>query len=188
MELKKFISIELLKLESKGIKVVDFQIDSPLIKFVIAIEQSAVYFVVTDDNQFQILSVVHNGKKYVQDEYLSQFDGFIEDVVALVMPIVKGRTAEYMRCPDMIEYREQQAKFKEDHLEKRALEVQAREQLLEFQIQAVEMENKLLEDEKIINETQKMRKWTRENNFLFRWSVIAVVVVLISLMLYVMFR
>jgi len=186
MELKKFISDELLKLESYGIKVVDFQVDSPSTRFVIAIEQSAVYFIVTDDDEFQILSVVHNGKKYVDADYLYQFNDFITDVIAVVMPIVKGKKAEYMRRPDMIEYREEQAKLTEEYLEKRSLEIQAREQLLEFQIQAIEMESQLLEDEKLKNDAQKMRKWSRENSFLFKWFGIVGTVVLVILLLYML--
>jgi len=188
LELKKFISDELSKLESNGIKVVDFQIDSSSTKFVIAIEQSALYFVVTDDGEFQILSVVHNGKKYVDDDYLRQFDDFIVDVIAIVMPIVKGKKDEYMRRPDMIEHREEHAKLKEEVLEKRALEIQAREQLLEFQIQAIEMESQLLEDEKAKNDAQKVRKWTRENSFLFKWLGVAGAIILIMILLYIVLR
>jgi len=182
LELKKFISNELSKLEENGIKVVDFQIDSSLTKFVIAIEQSAIYFVVTDDKEFKILSAVHNGKKYINADYLCQFNDFVTDVITVIMPIVKEKKAEYMKNPDMIEYREEQAKLKEEHLEKRTLELQAREQLLAFQMQAIDMENQMLEDEKVKNDEQKVRKWARKNSILLKW-IIAVIIIGLALML-----
>ena len=181
LELKKFISDEFSKLEENGIKVVDFQLDSSLTKFVIAVEKSAIYFVVMDDEAFEILSVVHNGKKYIDADYLCQFNAFVTDAIAIVMPIVKAKKAEYIAHPEMIEYRETQAKLKEEYLEKRTLELGAREQLLAFQLQAMDIENQLLEDEKVKNSEKKVRKWTKENNVLLKWTIAVLVVGLILL-------
>jgi len=148
LELKRFVLDELLKLELKGVKVVDFSIDSSSTKFVIAVEHSTVSFVVNDENQFQILSVVYNEKEYVNADYLSQFNDFIAAVVSILKPVVKEKVDEYAKRSDMIEYREARAKLKEEQLEKRALTIQAREQLLEFHVQAIDIENQILEDEK----------------------------------------
>jgi len=184
LELKKFISDEFSKLEENGIKVVDFQFDSSLTKFVIAVEKSAIYFVVTDDGEFEILSVVHNGKKYVDANYLCEFNGFVTDVIAMMMPIVKAKKAEYIAHPDMIEYREEQAKLKEEYLEKRTLELGAREQLLAFQLQAMDVENQLLEDEKVKSDEQKVRAWTKENNVFLKWMVFVIVIGIVLLLVF----
>ena len=179
MELKKFILDELLKLELNGVKVVDFSIDSSSTRFVIAIEQSTVEFVVNNDNQFQILSVMYNGKKYVNTDYLHKFNDFVASVIARVSPVVKEKTDEYVRRPDMIEYREERAKLKEEQLEKRMLTIQAREQLLEFQAQAIDVESQILEDEKNGVTDQKLLKWVNENIFLLKWIGIVIAVVFI---------
>jgi len=183
LELKKFILSELAKLELNGIKVIDFSMGLSSTKFEVAFEQSTVEFVLNDDDQFQILSVVYNGKKYVDADYLCHFNDFIIDVITTLKPVIKEKKAEYMKNPDLIDYREEQAKLKEEHLEKRAFELQAREQVLIFQTQALEMESQLLEDEKVRNDAQKVRKWTRENNFLFKWLSVASAVVLVVLVL-----
>ena len=182
LELKKFILDELLKLELKGIKVIDFSIDSYSTRFVIAIEHSTVDFVVNDENQFQILSVMYNGRKYIDAEYLSKFNGFVADVIRIVKPIVREKSAEYVRRPDMIEYREAQARVKEEQLEKRALSIQAREQLLEFQAQAIDIESQMLENEKRENNEHQLLTWVNENIFLLKWVGIVIAIIFIMWM------
>ena len=179
MELKQFILDELLKLELNGVKVVDFSIESSSTRFVVAIEQSIVDFIVNKDNQFQILAVTYNGKKYTNAEYLSQFNDFVASIIVRVKPIVKEKTDEYMRRPDFIEYREARARIKEEQLEKRALTVQAREQLLEFQAQAIDVECQILENERRESSDNTVLRWAEENVFLLKWVGIVIAVILI---------
>ena len=182
MELKKFILDELLKLELKGIKVIDFSIDSYSTRYVIAIEHSTVDFVVNDENQFQILSVTYSGRKYTDAEYLAKFNDFVADVIRVVKPIVREKKSEYMMRPDMIDYREAQARIKEEQLEKRVLSIQAREQLLEFQAQAIDIENQILENEKKVDTRQKVFKWVNDNIFLLKWVGIVIAIAFIMWM------
>lgn len=183
LELKKFILNECSKLKLKGIKVIDFSIGSASIRFLVAVEQSTVDFIVNDDNEFRVLSVLRNGEKLVKFDYLSQFNDFITDLIAIIKPVVKEKMDEHASRFNTIEYREAQAKLKEEQLKKRALGIQAREQLLEYQMQAIDVERQLLKDEKLKKEVQKVRKWTREHNFLFKWLVVASAVMLVVLLL-----
>jgi len=182
LELKKFILDELLKLKLNGIEMIDFSMGSSSVRFVIKAEKSIIDFVVNNDNQFQILSVIYNGKKYVDSEYLRQFNDFIAAIINIIKPVVKEKADEYVRRPDMIKYREEQAKLKEEQLEKRVLAIQAREQLLEFHMQAIDIENQIFEDEKVKNKKQKLLAWMSERIFLFKWIGIAITVALIVLL------
>ena len=179
LELKQFILDELLKLDLNGVKVVDFSIESSSTRFVIAIEQSTVDFIVNDDNQFQILSVTYNGKKYTNAEYLNQFNDFVAYIIVRVKPVVKEKTEEYVNRPDFIEYREARARIKEEQLEKRALTIQAREQLLEFQAQAIDVECQILENERNGISDNSLLKWAEENIFLLKWVGIVIAIIFI---------
>ena len=179
MELKKFILDELLKLDLNGIKVIDFSIDSSSTRFVVAIEHSIVDFVVNNDNQFQILSVTYNGTKYTNADYLCQFNDFVASIIIRVKPVVKEKADEYVRRPDMIEYREARARIKEEQLEKRALTIQAREQLLEFQAQAIEVESQILENERNENREQNLLEWVNDNLDLLKWIGIVITIIFI---------
>ena len=145
----------------------------------IAVDHSTVDFVVDDENQFQILSVTYNGQKYTNADYLSKYNDFVADAIKFLKPVVKEKIAEYSRRPDMIEYREAQAKLKEEQLEKRTLTVQAREQLLEFQAQAIDIESKILEEEKLGNNQHELLQWAGENIFLFKWTGIVFAILFI---------
>ena len=179
LELKQFILDELLKLDLNGVKVVDFSIESSATRFLIAIEQATVDFIVNDDNRFQILSVTYGGKKYTNADYLCQFNDFIASVIVSVKPIVKEKKEEYMNCPDFIEYREARARLKEEQLEKRTLTIQAREQLLEFQAQAIEVESQILETERTEGSGNDLLKWAEENIFLLKWVGIVIAIIFI---------
>ena len=185
LRLKKFILDELSKLNLKSVEFIDFSIDSfetidsLETKFIIAIDQSLVDFVVDNEGQFKILSVLYNEKKYVDAEHLRVFEGFVADLVTIVRPVVVEKIVEYEKYFNTIDYREEQVRLKEEYLEKRTLEIQAREQLLEFQGQAFDVENEFIDNEK----GYKMPKWVRENNFIFKWIGIIAVVALIILLL-----
>lgn len=175
MELKNSILDELARLELREIKIVDFLVDSFGVKFLIKINQSTIEFVVNDANQFEILSVVHHENKYVNAEYLSKFNDFVADVVAIVKPVVK----EKLKSVGMLEYREEQAKHREEQLAKRALEIQARENVLKFQMDAFEHENQVFEDE----QAKKIRNEARKSSFFVKWIGITVVLFVIILLL-----
>ena len=175
MELKEFILAELQKLELNGIKVVDLSIGSTSTRFVIAIEHSIIDFVVNNNSQFQTLSVVYKGKKYVDAKYLAQFDGFVADVIRIVQPVVERKKDEYDKDPDMLDYREEQAKLKEEQLEKRSLTIQAREQLLEFQTQAIDVESQFLEEEKV--------QIAEQVNWLSVMAVVALMILAVSVLI-----
>ena len=183
LELKKFMLDEFSKATFKGFKVVDFWIDQASTRFIISVEQSTVAFMIKNDDQFQVLSVVHHGKERVDEDHLHEFEDFVAAVAVILNPIVKEKMAEYEKRINTVEYREEQAKLKEEHLEKRALTLEARAQVLEFQMQAIDVESQFLEDEKARNEAQRVRRWTRENTFLLKWFIIGIAMVAILLIL-----
>ena len=174
---------EFSKATFKGFKVVDFWLDKNIMRFMVEVEQSTVVFTIKDDTQFQVLSVVHQGKKRVDAHYLHQFEGFVAEVATVLDPMIKEKKAEYEKLANTIEYREEQVRLKEEQLSKRTLTLEARAQLLEFQMQAIDVENQFLEDEMAENEARRVRRWTRENGFLLRWFAIGVGIVLVLLIL-----
>ena len=79
-----------------------------------------------------------------------------------------------------IEEREQQATLKEAQLKKRVLAIQARARLLEFQRQAVDVENHFfeeLQDEQI--EVKDIKAWFKRGSFVLEWVVMFAIALLI---------
>ena len=175
LELKNFVLNEFSKINLAGIKVVDFSIGSSQTRFLVAIEHSTIDFVVKNDKQFDILSVVHQGKRHESIEFLAPFNDFVADLIAIFKPFLVNKIDEHTKRYYTIEYREKQASTRESQLKKRTLEIQAREQLLEFQMQAIDVENQFLEEE-------RLRKLRRESNVLYKRFVILGVAILIVLL------
>lgn len=182
-ELRKFILTELSKMELKGMTVTDFSLDELAIRLVIMFEASVVEFLMKNEEEFQILSVTHQKKKYVDELYLKQFEHFIEDVTKFLNPIVKEKMEAYEALWNTIEYREERVEIRKEQLEKRRLEIEARTKVLQFQTQAIDVEEQFFEADKIRNEMQGVRKWGRENDFLLKWVASGVGVFLLLLLI-----
>jgi len=177
--LRKFILTEFSKMDLKGMMVTDFSIEGPAIKLVVELEKSVVAFSMKENGKFQILSVIHRGKKYVDKSDLDRFGHFIKDVTQYLRPLVREKIEAYTQLRNTIEYREKQVKSREEQVEKRRLTLDAREQLLKFQTEAIDFEHQTLEADKLRNESQKVRKWGRENDFLLKWLIIGAVILLV---------
>jgi len=182
-ELRKFVLFELSKMALKGITVTDFSLVGLNIRLVITFEKSMLEFLMQNEEEFQILSVVKDKKKYVDDLYLKQFEPFVKDVTKFLSPIIKEKMQAYDKLLNTIEYREEQVKVRREQLEKRKLELEARTKILQFQVQAVNVEEQFFEADKLRNETEGVRKWGRENDFLLKWVASGVIIFLVLLLI-----
>lgn len=187
-ELRNFVLTELSNMELKEITVTDFSLDSLAIRLVILFENATIEFLMKNEFEFQILSVVYQTKKYEDELYLKQFDHFVKNVVKYLNPIVKEKMVAYGRLWNTIEYREEQAKIREEQLDRRKLRLEARKQVLHFQAQAIGVEEQFFEADKLRNETQGMRKWGREHNFLFKWVGYGLGAFLLLLIFFIILR
>lgn len=264
MELKQFVLSELAKLEL-GIKVVDVTIESASIVFVVAIEDSNIEFLVNESNQFQIKSVLYEGQKHTNPEFLSSFNDFVASIIPMIQPValekieiynklvpqpVKQETppAETAEIPQVqtpqptqlpeqevqqempqqpeqppqiqvppvqaspritqpqqempqvapleappeipisvtptpgltIEEREIKVTQKEEQLKKRALAIQARARLLEFQMQAVDVESHFFEELKERQtEPKDIKTLLKRGRFIFEWIIMLAIALLI---------
>ena len=79
-----------------------------------------------------------------------------------------------------IEERERQVTQKEEQLKKRALTIQARARLLEFQMQAVDVESHFFEELKEEQiETKDIKAWLKRGRFIFEWIIMLAISLLI---------
>jgi len=178
LAMKKFVLAELSKMDLNGMFVTDFSIDTTTIKLVVKLGDSLVAFLMKD-HDFEVLSAIHHGKKYEDEAYLKQFFPFVEAAIAYLSPIVREKMEAYTQMTNTIEYREKQIKIREEQVQKRKLTLDAREKLLKFQTEAVDFEHQTLEADKLRGEVHGVRKWGRENDFLIKWLVAAIVVLLV---------
>jgi len=96
----------------------------------------------------------------------------IEPLIQIPMPFSQpGMT---------IEAREMQVQQKEEQLKRRALAIQARARLLEFQMQAVDVESHFFEELKEEQvETKDIKAWFKRGRFIFEWIIMLIIALLI---------
>lgn len=86
--------------------------------------------------------------------------------------------------PGSIEDRERQAQIKEEQLKKRALALQARARLLEFQMQAVDVEDHFFHEvNNAPTEPQDIKSWIKKGQVVFELVIMIVISLLIVVFL-----
>lgn len=165
-------------------QVTDFQIVDQKMHITIIIEESVVEFWMKKPASFAILSITHKGKKYANPTHLSQFNSFIDDVAKRLKPILEEILEDYNSLINSTEYREAQLEIREQDLVRQKLSFDAQIQIMKFQLEALEVENQILEEEKSNKELQ----WKEALEFALKLLVIVVVFSLIVLMIIFVFQ
>lgn len=174
MELREFVYNALTKQPFEGVRFVNFAEEQQTFRLVLEIGHTIVDFVIGSDERFRILSVYQEGVKYEDALHLQPFDDYVGELVKVFLPLIKEKVADFENDKQSIAHREAQAKLKEEQLLKRGLTLDARGQILNFQKEAMDMEQQMLADEQAKLEARVVRKWTLENIYLLKWLSITI--------------
>jgi len=174
VELREFVYNALTKQPFEGVRFVNFAEEQQTFRLVLEIGHTIVDFVIGSDERFRILSVYQEGVKYEDALHLQPFDDYVGELVKVFLPLIKEKVADFENDKQSIAHREAQAKLKEEQLLKRGLTLDARGQILNFQKEAMDMEQQMLADEQAKLEARVVRKWTLENIYLLKWLSITI--------------